>query len=93
MAQRPVNGIPIVRIYENRAHDITGLCRSDAWFCSLASVVDEADLIMASGGDIMLTVMCMDAYVFILTPQKDARSMPLQSFFSGLVIILPSRIV
>lgn len=56
-------------------------------------MVDEADLIMASGGDIMLTVMCMDAYVFILTPQKDARSMSLQSFSSGLVIILPSRIV
>lgn len=51
LAQRSVNGIPIVRIYGNCAHDIPRWRWSDAWFCSLASVVDEADLVMDSEGD------------------------------------------
>lgn len=40
-----------------------------------------------------LTVMCMDVYVFILTPQKDAGSMPLQSFSLGLVITIKDRLM
>lgn len=42
---------PIVCIYEHGAHDMIRLSQSDAWFCSLMSAVDKAELIAASAGE------------------------------------------
>lgn len=114
LAQWSVNGIPIVCIYENCAHDIPRLRRSHACFCSLASVtswcppnrattrvVEDKNIVistfpyMLEGFECVhaLAAMCMDAHVFILTPQKDAGSASPRSFSSGLVITIEDRLM
>lgn len=69
--------------------------------CATTRVVEDKNIVIATSPYMLegfecvhaLTVMCTDAYVFIVTPQKDAGSMPLQSFPSGLLVTIKDRLM